>query len=323
MKLPLSLSLLVILVASVATAAEIKPPAFDFELFAKLFRDNNPAVVNISTLQASKGMNNQTRKNLGSGAFIRADGHVLTNYHVIKDEKGIAVTTADGKSYRAKVIGKDPYLDLGLLQVVADTPFPVLNLGDSSKLEIGHWVLAIGNPFGFNNTMTHGIVSARGRVISADQSHKRFDDFLQIDASINPGNSGGPLLNLSGEMVGINTATTATGSGVSFSIPINRVKGVLDDLYAYGYVRRGWLGIVASEKDLAVIGLVPGSPAAEAGIRKQDRILKIGQQSVTTLLEFSEAVTKLVPGEETLLVIERQGRTQQVSCKIRQLPETN
>ena len=179
------------------------------------------------------------QRSLGSGFIISKDGYIFTNYHVVEKSDKILVKLSDGKEYEATIVGKDKNTDIALLKIKQRNSLPVAILGDSAKLRVGDWVIAIGNPFGLNQTVTAGIVSAKGRVIGAGP----YDDFIQTDASINPGNSGGPLFNLAGEVVGINTAIVAQGQGIGFAIPINMANQILPDLKTKGKVARGWLGV--------------------------------------------------------------------------------
>ena len=179
------------------------------------------------------------RRSLGSGFVIDEDGHIITNHHVVKDAETITVIFYDESEAEAKVIGKDPKTDLALIKVDVDRKLPTAELGDSDKLRMGDWVLAIGNPFGLKYTLTAGIVSAKGREIGAGP----YDDFIQTDASINPGNSGGPLINMKGEVVGINSAIIAGGTGIGFAIPVNIAKDLIPQLKEKGRVSRGWLGV--------------------------------------------------------------------------------
>ena len=180
------------------------------------------------------------QRSLGSGFIIDREGYILTNNHVVERAQSIKVKLTDSKEYDATVIGKDPKTDIALIKINAKQDLPVATFGDSDKLEVGDWVVAIGNPFGLEHTVTQGIVSAKGRVIGAGP----YDDFIQTDASINPGNSGGPLFNLKGEVVGINTAIVSGGQGIGFAIPINVVRDLLPQLKSKGKVVRGWLGVV-------------------------------------------------------------------------------
>jgi len=178
------------------------------------------------------------QRSLGSGFIISKDGYILTNNHVVEDADEVKVTLSDEKTYDAKIIGTDAKTDLAVLKIEVDHDLPIVALGNSSRLEVGDWVIAIGNPFGLERTVTAGIVSARGRVIGSGP----YDDFIQTDASINPGNSGGPLFNLQGEVVGINAAIVASGQGIGFAIPVNMAKDLLPQLKT-GKVSRGWLGV--------------------------------------------------------------------------------
>ena len=166
----------------------------------------------------------------GSGVIISKDGYILTNNHVVEGAKEVTVTFANQKEYKAQVVGRDPKTDLAVLKVKSKESFPAVTMGDSDQLKVGDWVVAIGNPFGLNNTVTSGIVSAKGRVIGAGP----YDDFIQTDASINPGNSGGPLINMQGELVGINTAIIPNGKGIGFAIPVNTAKPLVPQLISTG-----------------------------------------------------------------------------------------
>ena len=289
----------------------------DLLLFSKIFERVNPSVVNISALQlvsdgdglgSAAPLQSKKRKNLGSGVIISDDGYIVTNSHVVESEAGLAVTLADGQVYRGNVIGKDVLTDIALIKINSKH-LQVATLGNSDVARIGHWILAIGNPFGFNNTMTHGIVSGIGRVISPDERRKRFDNFIQVDAAINPGNSGGPLVDLNGDVIGINTAMTATGSGIAFAVPINNVKTILPSLRDLGYVPRGWIGIIAQEVSpkkntpsstmnvqLKVLEVVSGSPAEKAGVKKGDRLMKVNSKELTSLQNLSAVIAKHQPG---------------------------
>jgi len=182
---------------------------------------------------------------LGSGVIVSADGYILTNNHVVGGAEEIHVTLMDKREFTAKVIGKDAKTDLALIKIDTKDALPVAELGDSDSSDIGDWVVAIGNPFGFTLTTTAGIISAKGRMLGGN-----YDDFLQTDASINPGNSGGPLFNTQGQVIGINTAIysrTGTNAGIGFAIPVNLAKHVMDQLKTHGRVVRGWLGVEIQE----------------------------------------------------------------------------
>jgi serine protease Do len=256
-----------------------------------------------------------TRQGTGSGFIIRKDGVILTNYHVIQDAKEITVTLSNKQRYKAKVLGRDPKTDLAVLKIDPQSPLPVATLGDSNAVRVGDWVMAIGNPFGLTNTVTSGIVSAKGRMIGSGP----YDDFIQTDAPINPGNSGGPLFNLKGEVIGINSAIYSQSGGnigIGFAIPIDLAKNLLPQLETKGSVTRGWLGVsiqpvtqdLARSFDLpktqgALVGdVIANSPADKAGIKRGDVIVsfngkEIKESSSLPMLVASVPVGKTVPVE--------------------------
>lgn len=230
--------------------------------------------------------------NIGSGAIISADGYIVTNYHVIDGASKIVVRLQDRREFSAKLVGSDPGTDLALLKVDAvDLPF--LTFGDSNQIKVGEWVLAIGSPFGFENTVTVGVISATGRSLGSE----RYVPFIQTDAAVNPGNSGGPLLNTSGDMIGINSQIISQSgdySGISFAIPVSIVKTVIAQLKATGNVSRGWLGLSFQDLNLAladsfglkslkgalIAKVIPGSPAAKAGIKEGDIITEFNGHEI-------------------------------------------
>ena len=230
------------------------------------------------------------KRSLGSGFIISADGYIFTNNHVVEKADKIQVKLSNGNEYEAKIIGKDAKTDIALIKIKPTGSLNVVEIGDSDKLRVGEWVLAIGNPFGLEQTVTAGIVSAKGRVIGAGP----YDDFIQTDASINPGNSGGPLFNMEGKVIGINTAIVAQGQGIGFAIPVNMAKIILSDLKTKGKVSRGWLGISVQDvtEDIAktmnqkaqqgalVAEVFRGDPASNAGIKPGDIIVEINGKKV-------------------------------------------
>ena len=268
---------------------------------------------------------------LGSGFIISRDGYILTNDHVIKGADEIKVYLAGHRSYSAKVKGVDPKLDIALLKIDAGNGLPAVRLGDSDKLQVGEWVMAIGNPFGLNQKVTAGIISRKGRVIGAGP----YDDFLQTDASINPGNSGGPLINGAGEVVGINTAIVAGGQGIGFAIPINEVKTELEQLKKTGHVVRGWLGVtvqgVSDElaqsfglketKGALISDVTKGSPAEKAGLKRGDIILSFNGTPIETVNDLPRLVAVMPIGKEVKLEIFRDGKTKEVTVKVGRLSE--
>ena len=243
----------------------------------------------------------QTKQALGSGFIISKDGYILTNHHVIDGAQVIKVNiTGVSKKYDAKVIGDDPELDLAVLKINADKDMPTVKLGNSNQIQVGDWAVAIGNPYGLDHTVTVGVISAKGRPLDIGQA--KFKDLLQTDASINPGNSGGPLLNLQGEVIGINTAINAEAQGIGFAIPINTVQQVLDDLIHKGKVSRPWLGVSVQDmtpelakyfnidmKNGAVVGYIAsGSPAEKAGIQQGDIIMEMDKKKDSQQSRISE-----------------------------------
>ena len=227
---------------------------------------------------------------LGSGVIISNDGYILTNDHVVSGAKEVTVTFSDQNEYKAKVVGRDPKTDLAVLKINGGKSLPSAALGDSDKLKVGDWVVAIGNPFGLSNTVTSGIVSAKGRVIGAGP----YDDFIQTDASINPGNSGGPLFNMYGQVVGINTAIIPQGQGIGFAIPVNTAKPLIPQLVSDGEVTRGYLGVniqsitpelakalkVKDHKGALVAGVMDKSSADKGGIKRGDIITSFNGKAV-------------------------------------------
>ena len=217
---------------------------------------------------------------------------ILTNNHVIDGVDKITVTLSDGKTYPAKVVGKDPTFDLAVIKIDPDEDLPVLELGDSDAVEVGEWVVAIGNPYGFEHSVTAGVISAKNRSIHAQDVN--FDGFLQTDAAINPGNSGGPLLNMEGQVVGINTAILPYAQGLGFAVPVNMAKQIMGDLVSYGKVKRGWLGIsvqnltpeiaeaygVKARSGVIVGDVFPDSAAEKAGLMRGDVITAIDGEKV-------------------------------------------
>lgn len=271
------------------------------------------------------------QRSLGSGFIIDKAGHIITNNHVIEGASEVRVRLSTEKEYEAEVIGRDPKTDLALIKIKSWNNLPVVELGDSDKVEIGEWVMAIGNPFGLSQTVTVGIVSAKGRVIGSGP----YDDFIQTDASINPGNSGGPLFNLNGEVVGINTAIVATGQGIGFAIPINVAKEVIPQLQKKGKVTRGGIGVYVQKMtpDLAksfgleqnkgalVADVIPGSAAEAGGIRRGDVIVKFNGKDIDEMNELPRMVAATPVGKEVDVVVLRDGKQVPLKLKVGELKE--
>ena len=274
-----------------------------------------------------------TRIGSGSGVIINSDGYIVTNNHMIQGADDIEVGLHDNRVYKAKVIGTDPTTDLALIQI-KEKNLVYIPFVDSDKIEVGEWVLAVGNPFNLNSTVTAGIVSAKGRNINILQSSNAIESFIQTDAAINPGNSGGALVDLKGGLVGINTAIaspTGSYSGYGFAIPSNIVSKVVEDLMSFGFVQRGYLGIVirnvdgnlAKEKDLElsegvyVDSLAGNSAAADAGIKKGDVIVKVDNANVKTTAELLETVGRHRPGDKLDLHVNRNGKVKDFTVTLR------
>jgi len=269
---------------------------------------------------------------LGSGFIIDKDGFVVTNNHVIEDADQIKVKLKDEREYDATIVGRDPNTDIALLKIDSGQNLPTIELGDSDALKVGQWVVAIGSPFGLEHTVTAGIVSAKGRVIGSGP----YDDFIQTDASINPGNSGGPLLNLKGEVVGINTAIVASGQGIGFAIPVNLAKGVIVALKTEGEVTRGWLGVaiqdlsgdmaeyyeVENKKGVFVMDVFEGDPADKAGIKPKDIILEVNGQKIKTSRQLTGMIAQIPVGETAKIKILRDRKEKTVKVKIVKRDET-
>jgi serine protease Do len=329
-------------------AAATADPVRSLPNFTDLAKRVGPSVVNVSTTQPRRQAQNapgpfgpgdprndllerffggriprgpQRQSGVGSGFIIDGNGTILTNYHVVGEAEKITVTLADGKSFEAKVIGKDPKTDIAVIKIDAGRELPSVTLGDSDQLEVGEWVIAIGNPFGLDHTITSGIVSAKGRQIGAGP----YDNFIQTDASINPGNSGGPLLNLRGEVVGINTAIfsqTGGNIGIGFAIPTNSVKDLLPQLKDKGRVVRGYLGTTVQKitpeiseslglkqgSGALVADVVKGGPAEKAGIKVGDIITEFDRKEIKDSSDLPAVVARVAPGTSVQVKIQREGK---------------
>ncbi len=271
------------------------------------------------------------QKSLGSGFIIDKEGYILTNNHVIEKADKIMVKLSNEKEFKARVIGLDSETDLALIKIDTNVDLPLLKLGDSDKLETGEWVIAVGNPFGLEHTVTAGIVSAKGRVIGAG----RYDDFIQTDASINFGNSGGPLINSRGAVVGINTAIVAGGQGIGFAIPINMAKKIIPQLKNRGKVIRGWLGIsiqdltselaryygVKQEEGAYVAEVIEDNPADMAGMKAGDIVIDIDGHEIRDSRELLKIVASITVGRTVIVKVLRDGKEKTLSIKAGERPE--
>jgi Do/DeqQ family serine protease len=274
------------------------------------------------------------RSSLGSGVIIDGKrGFILTNQHVILKSKTITVGLKDGREFKAQIVGADPDSDLAVLRISSPKALPDITMGDSSNLMIGETVIAIGNPFGFSNTVTTGVISATNRSIRTEDMV--YHDFIQTDASINPGNSGGPLLNINGELIGVNTAIYVKAQGIGFAIPINTAKRIVSDLIRYGEVIPAWIGITVQDIDAdlarylkasAIKGVLvkkaeKSGPASKAGIREGDIILSIKTREIISEKDFHRAMIAHSAGEKIDITIWRNGKTKTVSVKTSVFPK--
>ncbi len=333
-----------------------RPVEITNKTFSKLAEKLKPAVVNISTTMVVKeqpfrgrpspwgeqdpfrdfwekffgGEMPQTRS-LGSGFIINKEGYIVTNNHVVENAKEIIITLHDERDFRAEVIGRDKKTDLALIKIEAEEDLPVAPIGDSDKLGVGEWVIAIGNPFGLAETVTAGIASAKGRVIGAGP----YDDFIQTDASINPGNSGGPLFNFWGEVVGINTAIIATGQGIGFAIPINMAKELLPQLKEKGRVTRGWLGVgiqgvtkqlaesfaLKEKKGALVAQVFKDGPAEKAGIQQGDIILEFDGKEINDFGDLPRIVASTPVEKDVTVKVFRNGQIITLQARVAEMEE--
>jgi serine protease Do len=329
--------------------------------FAGLVEKYGDAVVNISTVQKRSQVNhprlqgrfdpdqipdlfrhffdqfpmpNQESQSLGSGLIISDDGYIITNHHVVKNAQEVVVRLVDRRELVAEIIGSDEPTDIALLKV-SDKGLPAVKLGQSDSLRVGEWVFAIGSPYGFDHSVTAGIVSAKGRSLPNDN----YVPFIQTDVAINPGNSGGPLFNLKGEVIGINSqiySRTGGFMGLSFAIPISIALEVVDQLKEHGHVNRGWLGVVIQEvnRDLAesfgldkphgalVAQVVADSPAEKAGVKAGDIIVEFNGFTLDLASDLPPIVGRVSPGSEAKMVVIREKREKSLKVKVGKLPDS-
>jgi len=297
---------------------------------APLIRAVEAGVVNITAVGAGTrlGAAGSAGSATGSGFLLSPDGLVVTNNHVVARgnvvAREIVVRLSDGREFPAQVVGRDSSTDVALLRLLGQglDALPALYLGDSDKLEVGDWAVAIGNPFGLDHSVAHGMISAKERVIGMGA----FDDFIQTDALINPGNSGGPLFNMRGEVVGVTTAIASQGQGIGFAVPINMVKDLLPNLRENGGLQKGWLGVdVADEvhgggRQAVVTRVFRNSPAAAAGIRPRDGVVGVNGRPVDSFRQLMRKVALLAPGTEVRLSLRREGTVKEVAVKLAARP---
>jgi len=318
------------------------------QAFTSLVKVVTPAVVNISTVSKKKVIQPffemspffgdlfeeapsrpryRKESSLGSGFIINKDGYIITNDHVVRDAESIQVKLSNESIYDARVVGSDPKSDIAVIKINSKEPLPVAVLGDSDKLAVGQWAIAIGNPFGLDRTVTVGVVSATGR---SNMGIETYENFIQTDASINPGNSGGPLLNVNGEVIGINTAIVAAGQGIGFAIPVNMAKQIVEQLIKKGSVTRAWLGVAiqpVTEDIAASFGLqkakgalisdvMAGSPAEKAGLRQGDILVTFNGKEIKDARQLQLAVAEAPIGKAIVAEIFRDGKPLKVNLQL-------
>lgn len=337
--------------------APVSTGAFDVlksmeQAFIKVANDAVPSVVNISTTPKINQKDQSGKKpffhnffedifpiipngseiSLGSGVIISEKGYIVTNEHVIRDSGEITVRLFDSNEYKAKVIGADPKTDIAVLKISAKRKFVSARFGDSSILRVGQWAIAVGNPFGLNSTVTVGVISGKGRT---DIGIETYEDFIQTDASINPGNSGGPLLNLDGEVIGINTAVISSGQGIGFAIPIKLVRSITEQIIKTGGVRRGWLGVgiqdltddlaasfgIPEQKGVLVNNVFEGSPAKKAGLKRGDVVYSFNGKPVRSVREFQRMVATYEVGKKADIDLMRGGEKISLEAVITDSPK--
>lgn len=329
---------------AIADAAEVVSPAvvnidtvfirknplsdfFDFEedkLFKKFLGDGFP-------------LEPVPEKGKGSGFIISREGYIITNEHVVVGAKEIKVSLSDGRTFTGKIVGSDKTLDIALVKINSKDNLPIVTLGDSDKIRMGTWVIAIGNPFGFQHTITSGIVSAKGRTIRDPEQRKVLENLIQTDAAINRGNSGGPLVNLQGEVIGINTAIFSPSGGnvgIGFAIPINSVKSVLQDLKKYGKISRPWIGVSLQEitpemakyfelkntEGAIIADVAPASPGEKAGLQRGDIILEINKIKVKKPSEIVKEVRNYKIGDTVMLLVLREKGKLYITVNLGEMP---
>jgi serine protease Do len=313
------------------------------DAFITLADEVKPSVVNIAPLTAS-GPESRPRSErpnhpgpntppgTGSGVIISDTGYILTNNHVVGDADEMEVRLSDKRIFTGKVIGRDPDTDLAVVKIESKEALPAAVLGDSGKLKVGQWVVAVGNPFGLDRTVTVGVISALGR---ENVNLSRYEDYIQTDASINPGNSGGPLFNLNGEVIGINTAILNFAQGIGFAIPANMAKEVSKQLIDHGNVVRGWLGVGiqqltpelaeefgVKETDGVLINEVfSGDPADKAGLQTGDIIVKVNSRDVSTPATLAKLIAQNPPGQNVAVEVLRSGKTMRYTIRLSERPQ--
>ena len=342
--------------ADSAFALSTKANPVGTNLIVEIAKKQNPAVVFITSktkFQPAKGNGRQFAppfkggpftppplpgNGTGTGFIIDHEGYILTNNHVVKGADTIKVNLQNEKEYEARLVGSDPKTDVALIKIVKKNgehiSFPFISMGNSEKVEVGEWVVAIGNPFGLSHTVTTGVVSAKGRNIGSGP----YDEFIQTDASINPGNSGGPLLNMDGDVIGINTAIFSGSGGnvgIGFALPINMAKAILGDLKEKGKVTRGWLGVMIQRitpelqesfklknaSGALVSDLVPNGPADLGGMKRGDVITRFDGVEIASMETLPKQVASIKPGKSVKVEVIREGKSRILDIKIEPMKE--
>ncbi len=335
----------------IPTYAASKADLASSSVISHIAAESSPSVVWISTTYETQksplslfgpmGDNSTPSQGLGSGFFFDNKGYILTNAHVVSGAKTIEVLLKDQKDpIKATLVGIDQELDVAIIKIDPPQKMPYLRLGDSEKAQTGDWVVAIGNPYGLDHTVTLGIISAKGRPIIAGGggNGQVYDDMLQTDAAINPGNSGGPLLNLDGEVIGINSAVSASGQGLGFAIPINKVKDILDELKSKGKVSRPWMGValldlknvradvrsylgIQKTEGVLLQSIVNDSPAAKAELKQYDVILEIDHKTVQDSQGLVNTIRHHKVGDKVNLLVLRKGDLMKVEVTLDEKPQ--
>ena len=352
----MELELQVFFSADSAFALSTKANPVGTNLIVEIAKKQNPAVVFITSktkFQPAKGNGRQFAppfkggpftppplpgNGTGTGFIIDHEGYILTNNHVVKGADTIKVNLQNEKEYEARLVGSDPKTDVALIKIVKKNgehiSFPFISMGNSEKVEVGEWVVAIGNPFGLSHTVTTGVVSAKGRNIGSGP----YDEFIQTDASINPGNSGGPLLNMDGDVIGINTAIFSGSGGnvgIGFALPINMAKAILGDLKEKGKVTRGWLGVMIQRitpelqesfklknaSGALVSDLVPNGPADLGGMKRGDVITRFDGVEIASMETLPKQVASIKPGKSVKVEVIREGKSRILDIKIEPMKE--
>jgi serine protease Do len=318
-------------VVNISTTSVVSNTSGNGFVFRSPFGENDPFGEFFNKFFQQLPNQQFTQRGLGSGFIVSEDGYVVTNNHVIDRARDIEVILEGGEKYKAEVVGKDPKTDIAVLKIHPKRKLQAVRFGNSDRIEIGDWVIAIGNPFGLGHTVTAGIVSAKGRSLGMGN----YDDFIQTDAPINPGNSGGPLFNLNGEVVGVDSAIVAGGQGIGFAIPSNMVSHVVEQIRTNGKAVHGWLGVmiqpvtpeiaesmkISEPRGALVADVSPGGPADKAGIKRGDVIVGLNGQTIDSVSELTNTVGVLQPGTKEKVKVVRDGVEREVNVKIAALPE--